>query len=1446
MDSELVSLAVKGSPYQEGQAPIELVTDEVFIMNVIMKNTGTETWGQYISEGERGASLLSRDPDYNDTFGTFFISPGQGSRTQPGETFAYNASLRAPAVPGDYTMVWQMADWIILYQTQYMPYDTRPFYGDAIIVDITVAPRAEPPPPAPQRVPGVVDIDDLEYIGSFTMPVVPGTVAYDEKAFFNSGITLRSVDGEKRLIAATGTYIQTLYEAAIPELGKFVGDDDSAVPIAELRTVFGELKKEPPADFNGTMWYDESEGILYWTNYNSYYTAPSITFPALRSARLDGGVIEEYRQWFQPANTGGAPFKSFWGGVTALPAGFSEEFAGGRKLALGFGGNFSINASASWGPAFAAVSVGAPADGGGDEGYGGDGSDSGNGGGAGDGSGSGNGGEGSVREMDMLPIIYSSLSNHAIRDGNYFYSNASSDNPSTPWLGTWTTQDTIKSGIFIDLPDKKGYITFTNQAVGRIGYDYGGYNWNGAYQNVAYFYDFNTLGKAATGEISGASVTPSSTALLTLPYEPTNQRQYIAGSCFDLGTRRLYLYSMNALHGRYDFALYNDPVVHVYEIKEDGGAITPTPEPTPISTPTPTPVLTPEPTTEPTPSHTPEPTPTPTTTPPPTPTPGPTPSHPPTPTPLADMFPELGKSVVMPDDFEFIGAFALPEGNLAGGYLGYYTGLTHRYINGELKLYTIAGPYSNRLPGGYMLEVPVPVNISLTKPYPRQNDYVSFGDIFQDKITKISEGYTPANPGIGLAETGIPRIYWDERDQRMYWTRVTFYDNNYWPDTALGFSILDDEAKTGTGIGNWIIPSEVNPNGAKRWSFSMTGIPDWFADAFLGGRRLGVGFGGGVSIISNGASLGPTLYAIKPPDPAVEPHMSMLSTPSIALLSHLFGFERPARLNASMPHFMASSPDRDLYTWGSYGTNSPVGIWIDSANKHGVITFATLASGNANTKVVRALADNIIEVEDTGDIMPGDQIFINTDWLDQGAHGYQNEAVKVAGLDGKIITLTNPLKGSPIINDYTAEVTYESGDIRTIAYINRVVCGTIYYGGGPLSSRYYNCWYIYDPADLALVADGDLECDVVEPVFNDRVDFPNISYPLDASVGGINILNIHGATFDDATGRLYILTRGLDSFDVVYVYQLDDEPWTSGTPTPTPAPTPAPTPEPTPTPTAEPTPTPTLMPTPTSTPTPVPTLLPTSTPTLAPTSTPMPTFAPTPEPTPTPTPTPSPTPTSTPPADLSFVTISGPASAVSGPGATISYTISVGNIPVFSVAEIEFEADTIFMTPKDAVALNGFIVLSAGNYGTPIYWKTKNGKWIGKVTLINPGVAPIPPGEAGTIDIIDLIFDVSEDVLGETAVKINNVILSYVGTAVAVDIIYDTASTVFETYYDLHDINKDGVVDIHDLSYALQYLFMQAGELNWDEAKKADINGDNIIDLDDLLLILGNYTIPYY
>ena len=67
-----------------------------------------------------------------------------------------------------------------------------------------------------------------------------------------------------------------------------------------------------------------------------------------------------------------------------------------------------------------------------------------------------------------------------------------------------------------------------------------------------------------------------------------------------------------------------------------------------------------------------------------------------------------------------------------------------------------------------------------------------------------------------------------------------------------------------------------------------------------------------------------------------------------------------------------------------------------------------------------------------------------------------------------------------------------------------------------------------------------------------------------------------------------------------------------------------------------------------------------------------------------------------------------------------------------------------------------------------------------------------------------------------------------------------------EKSYSPYDLNKDGVIDLNDVTYALKYFMAHEGDADWDAAKAADFDGSGQIDVGDLLLILANYTIPYY
>ena len=72
---------------------------------------------------------------------------------------------------------------------------------------------------------------------------------------------------------------------------------------------------------------------------------------------------------------------------------------------------------------------------------------------------------------------------------------------------------------------------------------------------------------------------------------------------------------------------------------------------------------------------------------------------------------------------------------------------------------------------------------------------------------------------------------------------------------------------------------------------------------------------------------------------------------------------------------------------------------------------------------------------------------------------------------------------------------------------------------------------------------------------------------------------------------------------------------------------------------------------------------------------------------------------------------------------------------------------------------------------------------------------------------------------------------------------FGPAITVFEKYYSPYYLNKDDVIDLNDLTYALQFLGAKAGDSNWAKAVPVDYNEDSEIDIQDPVLILTNYSV---
>ena len=528
------------------EVPEEVLTDQVFVGRITVQNTGTAPWRSipYAGEPDPQPILYSQAPDRNKTWGTDFAYIGQGQEIGSGKEFTLVSGFKAPSIPGEYGFQWRLA-------RRAKEGDTV-FFGEPTLRKvIRVRPRPEAPRPVPSardpRGKKVLELDDFQYAGSFRLPEKVGEGG---AGFSEIGMTLRKMpDGTRRLLMNYTHPRQALFEVEIPAPAQFDGTDPQPLRVAEVTKVWGSLVLEIPkvGDLqqlspNGGLWWDEDSQILYWTFYHGYWTGGG--FPVLSASRLgDDGRITPVGRWRLPQSV--SKWKSYWGGVTGLPAEFAQRHTGGRTMALGFGGYYSICAGCSRGPALAAIARPAP----------------------------------DRDELDIAELLCYPDPAAASRDGDYFYGlgNIWYDVPQGPDQGSWTMDDWCRSGVLIDLPEKQGYIAFVKLANGRIGYDYGAIGATGA-SHWWYFYDSQDLAAAAQGLKQPDQIVPHGMAKVSYPgqgAESLRQAQergtvhvggiagHVSGACFDEQERLLYVCQLCSIR----VGLELHPCVHVYRLK---------------------------------------------------------------------------------------------------------------------------------------------------------------------------------------------------------------------------------------------------------------------------------------------------------------------------------------------------------------------------------------------------------------------------------------------------------------------------------------------------------------------------------------------------------------------------------------------------------------------------------------------------------------------------------------------------------------------------------------------------------------------------------------------------------------------------------------------------------------------------------------------------------------
>ncbi len=491
-------------------APERVTAGEVFAVRITMRNTGTKAW-------EGGAfRLCSTNPRSNSTWGTDYILIAQGTIVQPGTEYVFRSYLKAPA-QGQSSLQWQGKN-------------RQEWFGQPTPArTIEVVPRPAQPNRAAetgQRTNGktVLKFSDFGYAGSFKPPK---TVKGARGAFSESGLALRPGSDERNYLLINYTHpTQVLFEVDIPPLLRIEEGGHAGLNTAQVRRVWGTLKIPVPGGDaispNGGFVWNEKTRTLLWTWYHGYKTgeAPAV----LGASKLpEEGEPSSSGPWRIVAPDG--LYKSYWGGVIGLPARFAEQYTGGRTLALGFGGYYSICASASRGPALGVIPE--PES-----------------------------GQGSVV---VTPLLYYPHQSPAPRDGDYFNANCGfwNEQPDDPEHGKWTYDDWARAGVFIDTPSGQAYIAFVRLGTGRLGYDFGAITSAGAAQ-YWYIYNSGELGEAAAGRKDPCQITPASMTKVIYPLG-----RNVTGACLDSTARLLYL----CVSAAYPDGRENYPIIHAYRLQ---------------------------------------------------------------------------------------------------------------------------------------------------------------------------------------------------------------------------------------------------------------------------------------------------------------------------------------------------------------------------------------------------------------------------------------------------------------------------------------------------------------------------------------------------------------------------------------------------------------------------------------------------------------------------------------------------------------------------------------------------------------------------------------------------------------------------------------------------------------------------------------------------------------
>jgi hypothetical protein len=274
----------------------------------------------------------------------------------------------------------------------------------------------------------------------------------------------------------------------------------------------------------------------------------------------------------------------------------------------------------------------------------------------------------------------------------------------------------------------------------------------------------------------------------------------------------------------------------------------------------------------------------------------------------------------------FVGAFKLPQ-NACGASTGFATGcLALRRSGGKVTLFSD----SHVGTGGKIYEFESP-NLSKDQPYAVAEIKHEWGDIYQGRKRK-ADGSSYNLDGL-VPTTGLR---WDDTRRSLWWAYGEKYNTGNQDAPSFGASKLEGQTATAAGPWKLALPQSWQRGGTLE-------IPAWFAEQHCGGKRLGVGFGGYYSIFKGG-SYGPALIAASEPGDKQPAGVVLLGYPEPHFCP------RNADYRHVSPGWMGRDPEGDVGTWNATDEiggeiHAAGAIWIDAADKHGLLFFCSLGTG---------------------------------------------------------------------------------------------------------------------------------------------------------------------------------------------------------------------------------------------------------------------------------------------------------------------------------------------------------------------------------------------------------------------------------------------------------------------------------------------------------------------